>query len=129
MADRFIITTQDGDVVELDPTEDSQVALAVNGIPTHYAIAYNCVPPLLPEDGGTITAPSTEPGGTEPIATEPATSANPSAIGQATREAMTTEPASSASSAPIEGWPDETSVCVGHKRKAAIARLDQLELN
>ena len=38
MGERFIFSNPDGDVVKLDPTEDSQCVLAINGIPTEYAI-------------------------------------------------------------------------------------------
>ena len=37
MASKFLVQV-DGDVVELDPTEDSQVVLSVNHQPTDYAI-------------------------------------------------------------------------------------------
>lgn len=131
MAERFIITTQDGDVVELDPTEDSQVALAVNGVPTQYAITYNCIPPGLPGSGSNAPAVAPEPAATETAVTEPVAT-EPMTTDPIVTEPAVTEPpqaSSSATSVPNPEWPDEASVCASLKRKAAIAQLDQLELN
>ena len=43
MASKFLVQV-DGDVVELDPTEDSQVVLSVNHQPTDYAIRVKVYP-------------------------------------------------------------------------------------
>ena len=43
MASKFLVQV-DGDVVELDPTEDSQVVLSVNHQPTDYAIRMKVYP-------------------------------------------------------------------------------------
>ena len=43
MASNFLVQV-DGDVVELDPTEDSQVVLSVNHQPTDYAIRMKVYP-------------------------------------------------------------------------------------
>lgn len=129
--ERFIITTQDGDVVELDPTEDSQVALAVNGIPTQYAITYNCIPPGLPGSDSNAPAVAPEPAATETAVTEPVAT-EPVTTDPIVTEPAVTEPpqaSSSATSVPNPEWPDEASACASLKRKAAIAQLDQLELN
>ncbi len=43
MAFKFLVQV-DGDVVEIDPTEDSQVVLSVNHQPTDYAIRMKVYP-------------------------------------------------------------------------------------
>ena len=102
MGERFIFTNPHGDVVELDPTEDSQCVLATNGIPSEYAIRNRInVEPLpdhmLPKPGGDDTmVPDLNEEQAHPV--EP--TATPS---QETRPSL--------------------------KRKAATANLDDLELN
>ena len=49
MADRYIFTTPDGDVVELNPNEDSQIAIAINGSPTDWAMIHKMPIEPLPE--------------------------------------------------------------------------------
>ena len=103
MGERFIFTNPHGDVVELDPTEDSQCVLAINGIPSEYAIRNRInVEPLpdhmLPKPGGddtmsTMTSDSNE------------------------ERASIVEPTATS----LDPRP-------GLKRKAAIATLDDLEL-
>ena len=105
MGERFIFTNQHGDVVELDPTEDSQCVLATNGIPSEYAIRNRInVQPLpdhmLPKPGGHDTMPTMVPELNEEQAHPVEPTATPS---QETRPSL--------------------------KRKAATANLDDLELN
>ena len=105
MGERFIFTNQDGDVVELDPTEDSQRVLAINGIPSEYAIRNRInVRPLpdhmLPKPGGHDTMPTMVPELNEEQAHPVEPTATPS---QETRPSL--------------------------KRKSATANLDDLELN
>ena len=105
MGERFIFINQHGDVVELDPTEDSQCVLAINGIPSEYAIRNRInVQPLpdhmLPKPGGHDTMPTMVPELNEEQAHPVEPTATPS---QETRPSL--------------------------KRKAATANLDDLELN
>ena len=103
MGERFIFSNPDGDVVKLDPTEDSQCVLAINGIPTEYAIRnrINVELPsyLLPKPRGDDTMPSMTPDSNEERAN----------IVEPTATSLDPRP--------------------GLKRKAAMANLDDLELN